>query len=89
MSSRGNQSLRARRAAQHARRQRQQRLYIGLGAAALIMVAILAVVIRQANAPQLEDVIVPEALEIPPGADGAAWGPADAPVLFEEFSDFQ
>ena len=25
---------------------------------------------------------------IPTGADGTAWGPVDAPVIFEEWSDF-
>ncbi len=35
------------------------------------------------------EIALPEVLEAPPNADGKAWGPPDAPVLIEEFSDFQ
>jgi hypothetical protein len=45
--------------------------------------------IRQARTPEVEDVILPDAMEGPVDADGKAWGPVDAPVLIEEFSDFQ
>jgi hypothetical protein len=89
MTKRESQSLRARRAAQQARQQRQRRLYYGLAAAGTLMVIALFAIIRQANAPRPEDVVVPDSLEAPPGADGKAWGPEDAPVLVEEFSDFQ
>ena len=43
----------------------------------------------QINAPSLDDVVIPESLETPPNADGKTWGPADAPVIIEEFGDFQ
>jgi hypothetical protein len=89
MAKRESQSLRVRRAEQQARRRRQQRIYYALAAAAVLMVVALFAIIRQANAPQLEDVVMPESLEVPPGADGKAWGPADAPVVVEEYADFQ
>jgi hypothetical protein len=82
------QSLRARRAAEVARQKRQRRMTYGLvAAAAVILVGIMTWVAL--NPPRLEDVVLPDRLEPPPGADGEAWGPADAPVLVEEFSDFQ
>jgi hypothetical protein len=36
-----------------------------------------------------ENMVLPESLASPPNADGSAWGPADAPVLIQEYSDFQ
>jgi hypothetical protein len=36
-----------------------------------------------------EDAVLPETLAAPPNAEGKAWGPAEAPVVVEEFSDFQ
>lgn len=44
---------------------------------------------RQVTSVSLEDVILPESLTLPANADGTAWGPVDAPVVIEEFSDFQ
>ena len=89
MTKKGRSSDRARRAAQLARKQRQRRLYIGIGAAALVMLVALGFWVRQINAPKLEEVVLPETIETPPNADGSAWGPGDAPVLIQEFSDFQ
>ena len=82
-------SRRARREA-HQRQQRRQRiLIIGLVVGGVIIALGLGFMIRQARTPEVEDVIVPESLAGPPDADGKAWGPVDAPVLIEEFSDFQ
>lgn len=85
-------SKKARRVAHQQRRQRQRWLVIGLVAAGLIVLVGLGFVIRQSRSLDLEDVadvILPESLDPPPGADGKAWGPPDAPVIFEDFSDFQ
>lgn len=82
-------SRRARRAAHQQRQRRQRILFIGLAVGAIIIALGLGFMIRQARTPEVEDVILPETLAKPPDADGKAWGPADAPVLIEEFSDFQ
>jgi len=84
-----NRSVRARRAEQQARRQRQRRLYMGVGGAGLVLVVALVLWVRQINAPKLDEVLLPASLELPPNADGKAWGPVDAPVLIQVFSDFQ
>ena len=82
-------SRRARREA-HVQRQRRQRiLIIGLVVGGIVIALGLGFMIRQARTPQVDDVVVPESLAGPPNADGKAWGPLDAPVLIEEFSDFQ
>lgn len=66
-------------AAQKAK-ERKQMLQFG-GAAALVLI-ILAGLVWLGNRPKVVEVQVPE------GADGMAWGPADAPVVIREFSDF-
>jgi hypothetical protein len=82
------QSLRARRAAEVARQRRQRRMIYGLVAAGAVIVVGLITWVAL-NPPRLEDVVLPNQLEPPAGAEGESWGPADAPVLVEEFSDFQ
>lgn len=82
-------SRKARREA-HQRRQRRQRiLIIGLVVGGIIIALGLGFMIRQARTPLVDDVIVPDSLAALPGADGKAWGPVDAPVVIEEFSDFK
>ena len=82
-------SRKARREA-HAQRQRRQRiLIVGLVIGGVIITPGLGYMIRQARTPEVEDVILPESLAEPPDADGKSWGTVDAPVLIEEFSDFQ
>lgn len=82
-------SRRARREAHQQRQRRQRILIIGLVISGVIVVLGMGFMIRQARAPEVEDVVLPEMLAAPPNADGKAWGPVDAPVLIEEFSDFQ
>lgn len=88
MSSRKSRSIRARRA-EHRARRRRRRIYAALGiVGALIVVAVLVVVL-QPGGMTADDVVLPETLEAPPNAEGKAWGAADAPVVIEEFADFQ
>ena len=56
----------------------------GLGA-----LAVIVILAQQASPTSAEDVTVLESLESPSNAEGTAWGPADAPVVIEEFGDFQ
>jgi hypothetical protein len=60
-------------------------------AAVVVGVVVLGaaiVLIRQADTP-VEEVVLPDSLSPPLGVDGKAWGAVYAPVLIEEFSDFQ
>jgi hypothetical protein len=84
-------SRRARREAHQQRQRRQRILVIGLVVGGLIIALGLGFMIRQARTPSanVEDVVLPDTLEAPPGADGKAWGPVDAPVVIQEYSDFQ
>ena len=88
MTRKQTRSIRARRAEYRAQK-RRRRIFIALGiVGALIVVAILVVALQPAPMTA-EDVVLPETLEAPPNAEGKAWGPADAPVVIEEFGDFQ
>lgn len=82
------QSVRERRIQHQARRKQQRLLAIGLSIVGVVLLAALALWTRQVNTVNAE-LVLPDLLEAPPTADGQAWGPADAPVLIEEFSDFQ
>ena len=64
-------------------------MIVALVVGGIIIALGLGFVIREARTPLVEDVMIPESLAEPPGADGKAWGPLDAPVLIEEFSDFK
>jgi hypothetical protein len=74
-SARRRQALDAQR-----RKERQQRLRVG-GIAALA-IAVLGGLLWLANRPKAVE------SKSPFGTDGTAWGPVDAPVLIEEWSDF-
>lgn len=87
MARRKQQSRKERREQQRANQQRQ-RIYIALGVIAVVVVGALLVWVRQPRT-NVEDVALPENLSPPPETDGTAWGPGEAPVLIEEFSDFQ
>lgn len=65
---------------------RQQQLVM-IGVVALAAIAIAAIVIWP-NLQPAGEVATPEARDYA-FADGKAFGPADAKVLIEEFSDFQ
>ena len=66
-------------AAQKQKERQQMFKFIGIaGAVALVLGALLWF----GNRPKSVDG------DIPMGADGTAWGPLDAPVLIEEWSDF-
>lgn len=80
-------SRKERRKQQQANQQRQ-RMYIAIGIIAVVALGALLVWVRQPRT-SVEDVALPDNLNPPPGADGKAWGPSEAPVLVEEFSDFQ
>lgn len=82
-------SVRERREQQVAQQKQRRVMYYGLTAVAAIGIIALFAFLRQVNTPTVEDVVLPDTLETPPNADGKAWGPADAPVVIEEFSDFQ
>jgi len=82
-------SRRARREAHQQRQRRQQILIIGLVIGGIIILVGLGFMIRQARAPEVADVILPDSLAEPASADGKAWGPVDAQIVIEEYSDFQ
>lgn len=88
MAKQGSQSVRARRQAHQEQRRRRQQLLIGFGGLAVVVVVLLFVWISATGLFEPE-LALPESLEPPPNADGKAWGPVNAPVLIEEFSDFQ
>lgn len=87
MAKQQSRSVRQRRD-EHRAAQRSQRMIIALVAIGAIIAVAALVWVRQPKAAP-EDVIVPESISPPAEADGKAWGPVDAPVLIEEFSDFQ
>jgi len=70
-------------------KKKKRRLYYIIAAIGAVVVIGLFAVIRQLNAPEPEDYIFLENLSPPPNAEGKAWGPVDAPVLIEEYGDFQ
>lgn len=84
-----NNSTRIQREKIRSRQRQQRRLYYIIAAVGAAVIIGSFAVIRQLTAPSLEDVIVPDNLQAPANADGKAWGPLDAPVVIEEFSDFQ
>lgn len=82
-------SVRERREQQLAQQKQRRQMYYGLTAVGVIVIIALFAFLRQVNTPSVDDVVLPDSLEAPPNTDGSAWGPADAPVVIEEFSDFQ
>jgi hypothetical protein len=87
MARRRGRSVRERREQQRAAQQRR-RITIAVIIIAVIGALAALYLIRQPSTDP-EDVILPELLSAPPGVEGKAWGPVDAPVLVEEYSDFQ
>ncbi len=66
----------------------QQGILWVLGGIAVLAVLLVAGIVWL-NRPEPVQVVVPEDLKPPPNADGKAWGPPDAPVVIQEYSDFQ
>ena len=82
-------SVRAQRERVHNRQQQHRRRFYAIGAVGIFVTIGLFAFIRQINAPSMEDINIPDSIKIPANADGKSWGPANAPVVIEEFSDFQ
>jgi cytochrome c-type biogenesis protein CcmH/NrfG len=76
-------SRREQRAQERKQKQRRQQLTIAL--VVIAAVAVVSTLIWLANRPL--PLATVEA-RVPTGADGAAWGPADAPVVIQDWSDF-
>lgn len=79
---------RRRRRAQTAQRSTRNTTLWLIGGLAVLAVLLVAAIVWL-NRPQPVQVTVPADLKPPPNADGKAWGPPDAPVVIQEFSDFQ
>jgi len=78
----GKKGLTRKERALAAQRERERKQRLRLGGIALAAIVVLGGLFWLANRPQ-----VPGG-EVVAGADGTAWGPADAPVVIEEWSDF-
>lgn len=65
-----------------AQRDRERKQRLRLGGIALAAITLLGMLLWIGNRPKA----VSE--DAPTGADRTAWGPADAPVVIEEWSDF-
>jgi hypothetical protein len=87
MAKREGRSVRKRREEQKTQQQRR-RVIIAVVVVGVVVLATGLVLLRQVDTP-VEEIVLPDSLSPPLGADGKAWGPVDAPVLIEEFSDFQ
>lgn len=81
--------MKARRQEMEAKKKRQRLVTAAIVLVSLGVLGTIVVLARQVSRLTLSEVILPESLESPADADGAAWGPVDAPVLIEEFGDFQ
>lgn len=80
-------SRRERRRRQAEQKRRRTLMWTVGGVAVVALLVVLGVVM--ANRSSQVAVTLPENLEPPPNADGSAWGPPDAPVVIQEYSDFQ
>jgi protein-disulfide isomerase len=80
----------ARREQQRARQKKKRILYAGIGIFAIIIFAGLIAWMQQIRAAQAEATFQsPDILTTAPITDGKTWGPANAPIVIQEFSDFQ
>ena len=90
MTKKQSQSVRARRSQHAAQQKRRRNITIAAVAAGIVIVVGLLFWTRQVTTSlAVQGIVTPEALSEPPNADGKAWGPADAPVLIEEYADYQ
>ncbi len=89
MTKKSTRSVRVRRQEMQDRKKRQRLVTALVVTGSLIALVAIGFLARQITRTTPEDVTLPESLTPPPDADGMAWGPVDAPVVVEEFSDFQ
>ncbi len=83
-------SVQARREQRQAQQKKKRILYAGMGLIAIIIIGGLIFWMQQTRAAQAEASFQPpNILNTPAITDGKTWGPADAPVLIEAYSDFQ
>lgn len=80
----------ARREKQRAQQNKKRMIYAGIGIIAILIFAGLMVWMQQIRTTQAEaNFQAPNILTTPSLTDGKTWGPEDAPVIIQEFSDFQ
>jgi hypothetical protein len=89
MTKKSSRSVRIRRQELQAKKKRQRLITALIVVGSLTALIAMMFLARQATRTTPEDVALPETLDAPPDADGRAWGPVDAPVLIEEYGDFQ
>lgn len=89
MANRSGKSFQGRRARLRASQRRKRRMYYWLSAVGAVVLIGLIAAFRLLNPPDPVEVIIPDSLFGPADADGSAWGPVNAPVLVEVYSDFQ
>jgi protein-disulfide isomerase len=80
----------ARREQKRAQEKKKRMLYAGIGIIAIVIIGGLLFWVRQTRIAQAEaNFQPPHILNTPTLTDGNTWGPADAPVVIQEYSDFQ
>ena len=80
----------ARREQQQAQQKKKRILYAGFGVIAIVIIGGLIYWMQQTRMVQATaNFQAPSILKTPAITDGKTWGPADAPVVIQEFSDFQ
>ncbi|NHZ71757.1 MAG: hypothetical protein GWP17_01570 [Aquificales bacterium] len=89
MTRKSSRSVRVRRQEMQAKKKKQRLITAIIVVGSLIALTTIILLARQATRTVPEDVVLPEKLDAPPDADGRAWGPVDAPVVIEEYGDFQ
>lgn len=83
-------TVQARREKQRAQQNKKRIFYAGIGIIAILIFAGLMVWMQQIRTTQAEaNFQAPNILTTPSLTNGKTWGPADAPVVIQEFSDFQ
>jgi protein-disulfide isomerase len=83
-------SVQARREQRQAKQKKKQVLYAGIGLIAIIIIGGLIFWLQQTRNAQAEASFQPpDILNTPAITAGKTWGPADAPVIIEAYSDFQ
>jgi protein-disulfide isomerase len=90
MSKSQNQSRRARRAEHEARKKRQRTLMIvGSLIGAIVVISLIAWTRQVTGEIAARGIITSSNVPERPLTEGKTWGPADAPVLIQEYSDFK